>query len=354
MKNYIISLALLLLAFSPAYAQEGSHPADAVKRGGFGVSIRTNLAWDAAAEPNLGLEFAVGNHWSIGANAGFKSWPRWLFWDNDNGTDSRHWRNFAVVPELRFYSDEVFKGFFAGADLIYTHFNVGNVTFPFNLYPVTQNYRVQGDFWGGGLFAGYAWWPWQHWRLEVEAGIVAGLAAYDRYECEHCGSQLASERKPALVPKIGVNVAYNPVARDKRKPRNKVEEPVLEMAAPEVFAVQLKEAPDSAAGILGSQVLNLIKAQRYHDALRAIRADETVLERIRTDAEALNAYGITLYFTALDNKDRSQEQDAIGLLKEAARMGSGAAAQNLKEIDVYGPARKEYEAWQEIMKLRQK
>lgn len=42
-----------------------------------GISVRTNLLWDGAAEPNLGLEVPVGRRLSPGLDAGFKSWPRW-------------------------------------------------------------------------------------------------------------------------------------------------------------------------------------------------------------------------------------------------------------------------------------
>lgn len=52
---------------------------------------------------------------------------------------------------------------------------------------------------------------------------------------------------------------------------------------------------------------------------------------------------------ALDNKDESAEKEAISLLEKAAAEGSSAAVQNLKGIETYGPARKEYEAWKELM-----
>ena len=38
------------------------------------------------------------------------------------------------------------------------------------------------------------------------------------------------------------------------------------------------------------------------------------------------------------------------MLEAAARNGSEAAAENLRGIETYGPARKEFEAWQEVMK----
>jgi len=514
------------------------------------VSIRTNLAWDAVSEPNLGLELQTGEHWSVGVDAGLKAWPRWLAWDWDQ-TDDVHWRNFAVVPEVRYYLKEVFQGFFAGADAIYTHFNVGDVQFPFGLYPDAKNYRLQGSFWGGGLFAGYAWWPWQHWRLELEAGAAMGLAAYDRYDCPHCGTKLGEDRKVGVVPKLAVNIAYNPVSKDKhqaRKPSQVVvsgRDTITVLTPPVAFVVQLRDVvapqtqpdrlsndndwvipiekyrpldyltrpgrdslmyvtfevdsdvlkpefgnnakvldqlqkaietirdaettdellvsvvglasiegsqerndtlsvhrakavadylraktfvgkkhfeaigkgeawdwfkaqleadpaasqklldivnnepnadareqkikadpklykevkekyladqrnsgyiriyysnkPDAATEKLNGSVTALLKAKRYHDAVRTVESDPALLARVEADAEAANAYGIALYFTALDNKDEAAEQRAVGLLEKAARMGSDAARHNLKGIETYGPARKEYEAWKEIM-----
>ena len=514
------------------------------------VSIRTNLAWDAVSEPNLGLELQTGEHWSVGVDAGLKAWPRWLAWDWDQ-TNDVHWRNFAVVPEVRYYLKEVFQGFFAGADAIYTPFHVGDVQFPFGLYPDAKNYRLQGSFWGGGLFAGYAWWPWQHWRLELEAGAAMGLAAYDRYDCPHCGTKLGEDRKVGVVPKLAVNIAYNPVSKDKhqaRKPGQVVvsgRDTITVLTPPVAFVVQLRDVmapetqpdrlsndndwvipiekyrpldyltrpgrdslmyvtfevdsdvlkpefgnnqkvldqlqkaietirdaettdellvsvvglasiegpqerndtlsvhrakavadylraktsvgkkhfeaigkgeawdwfkaqleadpaasqklldivynepdadareqkikadpklykevrekyladqrnsgyiriyysnkPDAATEKLNGPVTALLKAKRYHDAVRTVESDPALLARVEADAEAANAYGIALYFTALDNKDEAAEQRAIGLLEKAARMGSDAARHNLKGIETYGPARKEYEAWKKIM-----
>ena len=578
-------LAFLLVAVSPCIAAE-AQPADTLRAQGAvqakaqdhppakdlpatpGISLRTNLVWDGFAEPNIGVEVPVGEHVTVGGNAGLKAWPRWLAWDWDNKDNTTHWRNFAVVPEVRYYLNEIYQGWFAGADFIYTHYNVGNVQTPFHMYPEAENYRVQGSYWAGGVFAGYAWWPWQHWRLELEAGIAAGLAAYDRYDCPHCGTKLAEVRTPALVPKLAVNVAWNPVSRDEaaeRAQRRIQAVPVISgtdtitvLTPPVAFVVHLKDvpapetagdslskdnpwvipiekyrplgyltrsardsvltvqyeldseelvrdfpalthrngkvmdriaeavgiirddprtaellvsvvglasfegpqerndtlairraravaqalsdstgvsrncfetiskgegwdwfkahletipdgyksltaediqklleiieteadadlrerkikadkplykkvkdhlladqrnagyirvyygaAPDPATEKLNGPIQALLKAKRYHDAVRAVEADPAVQERVMADAEAMNAYGIALYFTALDNQDEQQEQQALDLLRQAARQGSQPAKENLKGTEIYGPARKEYQAWLEAMK----
>jgi len=92
-----------------------------------------------------------------------------------------------------------------------------------------------------------------------------------------------------------------------------------------------------------------LKAKKYHKAVKDIKADAAVMDLVQKDPEAANAYGVALYFVALDNHDEASEKEAISLLQKAAEEGSVAAAQNLKGTETYGPARKEYEAWKELM-----
>ena len=558
LKQYLFLTAALVCAFLSAGIPQKAAAQE--------VSVRTNLLWDAVSEPNLGLEIATGEHWSVGVDAGLKAWPRYLAWDWDMENPT-HWRNFAVVPEVRYYFNEVFRGFFTGADFIYTHYNIGAVEFPLGLYPETKDNRLQGSFWAGGTFLGYAWWPWQHWRLELEAGVAAGLAAYDRYDCPHCGTKLGEERKVGVVPKLALNVAYNPVSREKhqtRKPSQVVvsgRDTITVLTPPVAFVVQLRDLaepqtrPDSVArendwfipigkyrpldysvrpgrdslmyvnfpldsdvlkrefplkpvkdlhrnakvldqiqkavevardaqtteeilvsvvglasiegprerndslsvrraravaaylrertglearqfevigkgeawdwfkaqleaipdggeglsagevakllniiqteadpdvrerkmkadeklyrkvadGLLADQrnsgyiriyygnkpdevkrkwngrILDQMKAKNYSFVVKAVQEDKALLQRVHEDPEAANAYAVALYFTALDQKDEEKEQEALALLEQAARKGSEAAAHNLEGARKYGPARKEYEAWKELM-----
>ena len=553
LKNFALSLlgsCLLCFPVSQLAAQE--------------ISIRNNLAYDATGTPNLGLEFQVGDHVSVGVNGGFKSWPRFLAWESNETENPTHWRHYLVAPEARYYFHEVFKGAFVGMDFIYTHFNVGNVKFPLGLYPEVQDNRDQGSYWAGGAFLGYAWWPWQHWRIELAGGAAVGLAAYDRYNCEHCGTKVAEERKVAVMPQVGVNIAYNPVARDKRKLRGRTIEKtdtITVLTPPVAFVVNLQPVegpqtvgdrlaqekrwvlpisqyrpmdfltrpgkdsvmhvvfpvnsseliqdypitgsgnytqnsqvlddiqktieqirddkstsellvsvvglasiegprktnetlsarrahavadylaektnvnrkffetvakgeawdwfkdqlesipagdddidgeqvqwlmnlvnnvqdpdererllradtdlyqkvlthlmgdqrnagyirvyyntyPDPATDKLNGAIYELLKAKKYHKAVKEIKADAAVMDLVQRDPEAANAYGVALYFVALDNHDDASEQEAIALLQKAAGQGSVAAEQNLKGIETYGPARKEYEAWKELM-----
>lgn len=519
-----------------------------------GMSMRVNLAWLAASEPNLSFEFPLGRHVTLGANLGLKPWPRWGFWDWDNVNNTTRWRNFAVVPEIRWWPKALYEGWFTGVDFIYSHYNVGGVAFPFGLYPDAKNYRLQGSWWGGGVFAGRSWALGEHFRLELEAGVGVGQAVYDRYDCAHCGTSLGEERKLAIVPKVGLNIAWNPVSRTERAARAKeriaveIQKIVNVVSKPVAFVVHLKDVPslpsvgddlaekdtwvvpvsqyrpldyqtrpgrdsvlcvhypidgyeldlslggngasmnkvvsdirairddarneellvsivglasiegpvgrndtlsvlraqavanyleketglpsrsfevigkgeawdwfreqlasrpegldaaqlarlndimaewadpdvreymirsdaalynavkttlladqrtagyirvyygdrpDPATQKLNGEVYELLNAKRYQEAVAVIREDASLMDRVRSDAEAANAYGIALYFTALDNKDAAAEEEAFDLVRRAARQGSAAAAENLQGMETYSRARKEYDAWLE-------
>lgn len=77
-----------------------------------GISVRNNLLWDASGTANIGLEIPISEHWTIGANAGFKSWPRFYnkmrvaAW-SERG--NRMWAFYEVSPKgstLKFIDNE--------------------------------------------------------------------------------------------------------------------------------------------------------------------------------------------------------------------------------------------------------
>ena len=170
-----------------------------------GMAIRTNLAYAASATPNIGLEIPIGERISVGFNAGLKPWPRWFVWDWDKAVEKK-WRHLLVAPEFRFWPYGVYDKLFVGTDLIYTHFNVGAVSFPFGLYPSVRNNRLQGDFFGMGVFAGWSWWLSDRWRLEAEAGVGAGYADAVKYQCAYCGAEVGNQQGPVIIPKLGSDI----------------------------------------------------------------------------------------------------------------------------------------------------
>lgn len=156
-----------------------------------------------------------------------------------------------------------------------------------------------------------------------------------------------------------LEIVFNEPDADTREKKIK-EDPALYQRVKEEFLADQRNSgyirvyysnqPDAVSLKWNGPVTELLKAKQYAQAVRMIEADAALLSRVKTDAEAANAYGIALYFTALDARDEAREAKALELLEEAARMGSSAARHNLEGTKVYGPARKEYEAWIEVMK----
>lgn len=250
------------------------------------LSIRNNIFYDISGTPNIGIEYPLSKHFSVGANAGLKPWPRFLFWDTEYKENTSHWKHFLITPEMRYYFDQVYDGWFTGVDVVYTHYNVGNVRFPFGMYPEVENHRLQGDFIGLGIFGGYSWWLGNHWRLEAEAGLAVGYNSAEKYECDHCGSKIGDEKGPVLVPKLGVNLAYNvrrkteeiieilPPMPDTLVPPVPVPEPV----AP-VLALSLVEEWKGVAGELAPHhpVLRPSSEYRPYTPDRILRKEEGAL-----------------------------------------------------------------------------
>ena len=98
--------------------------------------------------------------------------------------------------------------------------------------------------------------------------MAAGLAAYDKFDCAHCGTKVGEVRKPAVVPKLGVNIAWNPVAKDKRpKPGVVVSgrDTLTVLSAPVAFVVQLGpvKAPATTGDILSRENTWVIPIENY-------------------------------------------------------------------------------------------
>ena len=181
-----------------------------------GIAVRNNLIWDATGTANIGIEIPVSNNWTIGTNAAIKTWPRFFVWDTGTKEDPRQWKYFLVAPEVRYWPEKVYEGWFFGGDLIYSHYNAAKIN-PLGLFKDLKSQRHQGDFYGGGVFAGHSWWLSDHFRIEAEAGIGAGYKNAKAYECQHCGEPLGTSKGLQLVPKLGVNIAWNIESRRKAK-----------------------------------------------------------------------------------------------------------------------------------------
>lgn len=189
-KEIVVSVVLLIACMS----------ADRV--GAQTVALRNNLLYDATLTPNLGADIRVDSLWTIGALVGLNAWDI----DKDK---NKKWRHLLISPNVRrWLGDSLFHKSYVEADLIYSHYNVGNTKIPFGLYSGVKDRRLQGDLLALGGKYGYSWILARHWRIEAEAGIAVGYAWFKEYECATCGKQLGNGDRIFLLPQLGINVVY--------------------------------------------------------------------------------------------------------------------------------------------------
>lgn len=244
--NYRESLIVLLLFVSQLVSAQQ-------------VTLSNNLLYDATLTPNLRLGVRLSPHWSMGMVAGYRPWP------TDDNT-SRKWKHLLMAPDVRYWTDSVDVHHFFGINLIYSHYNVSDVKFPFGLWKSVRDERHQGDLGAIGAYYGYSWPLGRFWNLEAHIGAAIGYTKYDRYQCGHCGTKIGTEKKVFVLPQAGVSIVYNLPGR----PR-KVDEPVLMPAV---------EAPVTAAVVVKPFVPKVSPVPEFKGRAGQLQKDNAVVAHI--------------------------------------------------------------------------
>ena len=174
------------------------------------VTLSNNLLYDVWLTPNLRVGVRASEHWSLGLTAGYRPWPT-------SDETSRKWRHLLLSPEVRYWKDSVNVHHFFGANIIYSHYNVADVRFPFGLYPSVRDERRQGDLIAVGAFYGYSWPLGRCWNLEALIGIAVGYTKFESYACGQCGTKMSDESKMFLMPQAGINIVYNIPGRPRKQ-----------------------------------------------------------------------------------------------------------------------------------------
>ncbi len=241
------------------------------------VSVSNNLLYDVWLTPNLRVGVRLAPHWSVGLTGGFRPWP------SDDAT-TRKWKHLLLSPDVRFWTDSVSVHHFFGANVIYSHYNVADVRFPFGLYKGVRNERRQGDLAALGMFYGYSWPLGRFWNVEALAGVAVGYTQYNRYACAHCGAKMGKDSKPVVIPQAALNIVYIIPGRPRRteKAFEPVEQDTVVYVVEEVpFVPVLSEVPDftGQAGLLqhDNPVLHHISQYRPYDRTQILRRDKEAL-----------------------------------------------------------------------------
>ena len=191
LRKLLFVLALALVSFSAASAQK--------------VGIKTNLLYDAALSPNLGVEIGLAPRWSLDISGNVNFWT----------IDDHKWKHWIAQPEARYWFCERFAGNFLGFHAIGGQYNFGNIDFGgYNFLGTDlkqlENHRLQGWMAGAGIAYGYSWILGKHWNFEAEIGIGWIYTRYDRFICGECGAKDQSNKVHNYVgpTKAALNIVY--------------------------------------------------------------------------------------------------------------------------------------------------
>ena len=241
------------------------------------VTLSNNLLYDAWLTPNLRMGVRLSPHWSVGLTAGYRPWP------TDDQT-SKKWKHLLLAPDVRYWTDSVNVHHFFGVNLIYSHYNVADVKFPFGLWKSVRDERRQGDLGAIGAYYGYSWPLGRFWNLEAHIGAALGYTKFDRYECGHCGTKLGTKHKIFVLPQAGVSIVFNIPGRPRKVEEPVVAEPAVENLVPVVqqpFLPALTPVPDfkGRAGQLqqDNPVVQHISTYRPYDRTRILRKEKDAL-----------------------------------------------------------------------------
>lgn len=241
------------------------------------VTISNNLLYDTWLTPNLRVGLRLAPHWSMGVTAGYRPWPT-------DDHKSQKWKHLLVSPDVRYWTDSVNVHHFFGVNLIYSHYNVADVKFPFGLYKSVRDERRQGDLGALGVYYGYSWPLGRHWNIEALIGVAVGYTKYDRYECGECGTKIGNDKKWFAMPQAGLNIVFNLPGRPKKvaQPVEPVEPviPAIIQPEPEVKTDHVEVVVDSVAAdpilLLCEEypVLANISEYKPYDRSQVLRRDQ--------------------------------------------------------------------------------
>lgn len=154
------------------------------------LTLKTDVAMDAAWIPNVGVDFVTGGKTSVGLTA-FGSLNVW----------GNRCRTLGAMPEFRYwFNGRPMTRFFVGASLIGV---VYDMQWGDEIY--------KGDALGGGMIFGYDFQLSRHWNLELHAGVAAiGYAQHHYYEGDRFTDVAQYKtRGYALTPyQLGVSFIY--------------------------------------------------------------------------------------------------------------------------------------------------
>lgn len=130
------------------------------------VAVKTNALYWLTTTPNIGVEAAVADRWTVEVTGAYNPWTF---------KDDKKLRFWLVQPEAKYWFCEKFEGHFIG---IHAHGAL--------FYSTLAHKRRDGYLAGGGISYGYDWIVSPHFNIEAELGLGYAHIWYKESECVPC------------------------------------------------------------------------------------------------------------------------------------------------------------------------
>lgn len=152
------------------------------------VAVRTNIVQWAAASPNLGLEFALGDRFTLECTGG--ACPIRL-------TDTWYFKHLHVQPELKYWFQSLMSRHYVGITVFASTFDLA-----------MGKRAAFGDAYAFGATYGYQWILSRRWNVELAAGLGAIRHRTVRYVPGE-GHGRPNQSGWAFAPvKLGISMVY--------------------------------------------------------------------------------------------------------------------------------------------------
>ena len=164
-------------------------------------AVKTILLYDATSTLNLGVEFGLGQRWTLDISGNYNPWTF---------SGNRKMKHWLVQPEVRWWSCTRFSGHFVGLHAHGGGYNWGGML-PWAIRPGSdlRDHRYQGWLVGAGVSYGYHWVLGNRWGLEATVGVGYAYLDYDKYPCAKCGRKIGSASEHYFGPtKAGITLIF--------------------------------------------------------------------------------------------------------------------------------------------------
>lgn len=153
------------------------------------LTLKSNLAFDALAIPNIGAEMATGDRSSLGLSLTYADKFSWVQKDS---------RVMMAQPEWRYY--------FSGRVQHSHYVGIGGLLADYDFYNKGKEYH--GDAAGVGMTFGYVWNLTTHWNLDFHAGLGCIWYKHKEYKEGQEGDHTNASGHNFLPTDAGITISY--------------------------------------------------------------------------------------------------------------------------------------------------